>query len=150
MDVEATFNKLYREIIVQQSQSQDMRGSVDNANMVAKGCNPYCGDDIRMEMRVENNVIKEARFTGEGCALAMSSTSIFAKMLHNMTLEDTRALISDFKRFANGERNGIDVKALKDLVAFEEVLRFPIRVKCVIMAFLAVDDAIKKFKENGV
>ena len=148
MDIEKTFTELYREIILTRSKSTDMRGTVEGCNLTAKGHNSYCGDILQMGLRVEDEVIEEARFQGDGCAIFLAAASILAEMLAGKTLEEADTLIRTFTRYVNGERRDIDEEALEALVAFSEVHRFPVRVRCAVTPFYAVKNAIRGYKKN--
>ena len=91
---------------------------------------------------MNNNVVEEAGFLGEGCAISIAAASMFTEMLQGMTRQETENLIRDFSRFIKGENKEVDEDTLEDLVALEGVSRFPVRIKCALLPFMAVKEAL--------
>lgn len=142
LEAESALDGLYRSVVMEHYREPQNRRPVEGANVIAEGKNPLCGDDVRIELRVRENIVEDAGFSGEGCAISMASTSMLTEMLEGMRIEDAHALIRLFTRFIKGERNDLDVEPLEDLAALEGVSRFPVRVKCALLPFVAVRDSL--------
>lgn len=83
---------MYREIILEHYKNPSNRGTLDPADYSYQDVNPLCGDEIRMDVRVEDDRISEIRFSGRGCAVSQASASILTEMVEGKTLEDVKAL----------------------------------------------------------
>ena len=141
-DAESKLDGLYRKVIMEHYRSPENRRAVEGANVTAEGRNPLCGDDVRVELRVVDGIVEDAGFSGSGCAISMASASMLADLLQGVHLREAHTLIRDFTRFIRGERDGIDMEALGDLTALEGVTRFPVRVKCALLPFAAVQGSL--------
>lgn len=143
MNAEETLDGLYRSVIMEHYREPRNRRSLPGADLVAEGANPLCGDAVRIELKIDEGRVKEAGFTGEGCAISLAAASMFLEMLEGMTLEEAKRLIRDFSRFIRGERNDLDEDALEDLACLEGVSKFPARVKCALLPFTALGKAME-------
>ncbi|MHC4942765.1 MAG: Fe-S cluster assembly sulfur transfer protein SufU [Planctomycetota bacterium] len=143
MNAETAMDHLYREVIMEHYREPQNKKPVEGENLIAQGKNPLCGDDVRLALRVEEGVVEDAGFSGEGCALCMASASMLTDMVIDKDIEYAERLISEFSRFIKGERDGMDIEALEDLTAYEGVTRFPVRVKCALLPFLALKEILK-------
>lgn len=141
-EFEATMNDLYRGIIMEHCRSSPNRHAVNSANLIAEGKNPLCGDEVRIEIRLDEDVIKEVGFLGEGCAISIAAASMFTGMLRDKTLQEAENLIRDFSHYIKGDRKGVDEDKLEDLVALDGVSRFPVRIKCALLPFMAMKEAM--------
>ena len=90
------FKALYNQIIVENSRASHNRHKVDHATAVLEGVNPSCGDDITLELKVLDGKIKEAGFTGTGCAISQASASLMIDLVTGKTVEEAKELLSTF------------------------------------------------------
>jgi nitrogen fixation NifU-like protein len=141
---EAIMDDLYRSVVMEHYRSSQNRHPVDGANLIAEGKNPLCGDEVRIEIRMNNDRVEDVGFIGEGCAISIAAASMFTEMLQGMTRQDAENLIRDFSRFIKGDRDNTNEDALEDLVALEGVARFPVRIKCALLPFMAVREALNE------
>jgi len=122
-------DSIYREIILDHSKNPRNFGELDPADLTAEDTNPLCGDQIRMDLRVEDGVVSDVRFSGRGCAVSLASASILTELVMGKPLADVRALTKDDVL----EEIGIPVS--------------PARMKCALLGFnvlnlsLAIGDA---------
>jgi len=144
------FADLYRKVIMEHYREPAHRGKLDEPSVVAEGHNPLCGDDVRLELKIETGRVVQAAFTGDGCAISMASTSMLTDLLEGRTIEESLELIERFTRFIKGDRDGIDEHELGDLAALEGVSRFPVRIKCALLPFVSVKNVIAVNRTNGV
>lgn len=87
---------LYRDIILEHWQHPQNYGVVKNADIDAEENNPYCGDKIRLTIKLEKNKVKEVAFTGEGCAISKASASLFTEEIKGKTLAELKAIKPQF------------------------------------------------------
>ena len=86
---------LYREIILDHNRNPRNRGTLDPADYSYEDTNPLCGDEVRIDVRVENGRVADIKFSGRGCAVSQASTSILTEMVHDMPLDEVKSLTKD-------------------------------------------------------
>ncbi|HET9949553.1 MAG TPA: SUF system NifU family Fe-S cluster assembly protein, partial [Longimicrobiales bacterium] len=106
--------------------------------------NPVCGDEVRLQLRIEEDRIQEAKFAGQGCSISQASVSMMTSLLAGRSLEDATDLARKFTSMMHGEAEVAKDKALGDLRALQGVSKFPVRVKCALLGFDALQEALKK------
>jgi nitrogen fixation NifU-like protein len=88
-------DSIYRELIMDHSRNPRNKGTLDPADFTYEDVNPLCGDEIRIDVRVENDQIADIAFSGRGCAVSQASASILTEMVDGMSIEDVKALTKD-------------------------------------------------------
>jgi nitrogen fixation NifU-like protein len=88
-------DSIYRELIMDHSRNPRNKGTLDPADFTYEDVNPLCGDEIRIDVRVENDQIADIAFSGRGCAVSQASASILTEMVEGMSIEDVKALTKD-------------------------------------------------------
>ncbi len=135
-------NDLYQEVILDHSRTPRNFKKLENANHMADGHNPLCGDRVTVFARVENDVIQELSFQGSGCAISKASASIMTASLKGKTLAEVQSLFDQYHVMVT---TGTPVDATGGkLIAFAGVHKFPARVKCAILPWHALMSALKK------
>jgi nitrogen fixation NifU-like protein len=86
---------IYREIILDHFRNPRNRGTLDPHDFTYEDVNPLCGDEIRIDVRVENDRVKEIAFSGRGCAVSQASASILMEMVDGLPLDDVKAITKD-------------------------------------------------------
>lgn len=100
------------------------------------GHNPSCGDDITLQLKIENNKITDASFLGSGCAISQSSTSIMLQTLIGKTLNEAKKIIDIYISMIDGKKIDENQKALLgDSIIFENISHMPARVKCALLSW---------------
>lgn len=138
-------NELYTEIITQYSRSQKHRHPLENPDVTMRGVNPSCGDDIRLELNVNDGVIKKVALSGSGCAISEASAAIMADLTEGKTTEEVRHLIKTFiGMIQKTVTNEKELEALQDAMAFQNISNMPARVKCAVLAWHTLEEALNK------
>jgi nitrogen fixation NifU-like protein len=134
---------LYQEVILDHNKNPRNFRKMDDANYVAEGKNPLCGDHFTIYLLIENDIVKEVAFEGSGCAISKASASIMSTILKGKTREEAEKLFQLFQKVVRGE---IDAQAhlaeLGKLAVFAGVAEFPVRVKCATLAWHAFHSAL--------
>ena len=86
---------LYREIILDHYRNPRNKGTLDPADFSYEDTNPLCGDEVRIDLRVEDDRVADVKFTGRGCAVSQAATSILTEMVHGRPLAEVKALTKD-------------------------------------------------------
>jgi len=135
---------LYREIILDHYKSPRNRGTLEPPAVRAEGHNPLCGDEIEVFIAVENDIVSDIKISGQGCSISQSSASMMSAAIKGKPITDVRALISRFKHMMSIEEDGEpDTSApLGDLEALQGVVKFPVRIKCAVLSWNTLAEAL--------
>jgi nitrogen fixation NifU-like protein len=126
---------LYQQVILDHSKSPRNFHKMENANRVAQGKNPLCGDTFTVYALIENDVIKDVSFEGSGCAISKASASMMTVALKGKTAKEAQEMFDGFRDLVT---HGEAKAPLGKLVAFGGVSKYPARVKCAILSWHAV------------
>ena len=142
-------NTLYRTVIMDNYKNPKNKGlkHTDDYHFVHLN-NPSCGDEMNVEIKIENGIIKDVRQDGHGCSISMSSASVMSDVLIGKTVEEARKIILDFYGIVTGT-DPEDEEALGEAIAYIGVRQFPARVKCATLAWKAIERAIDEVIDNG-
>jgi nitrogen fixation protein NifU and related proteins len=122
---------LYQEVILDHSRRPRNFQKLEGANRCADGHNPLCGDHMTVYLRLEDGVIQEVTFEGNGCAISKASASMMTTALKGKTVAEAEALFNQFHHLVTeGLDAGQDPAELGKLAVFSGVCEFPVRVKC--------------------
>ena len=132
--------ELYQEVIFDHNRSPRNFHRMDDADRVAEGHNPLCGDQLTLYVRLTDGVIDEASFVGHGCAISTASASLMTEAVKGHTIAEVEALFRDFHALLTGEPpQGRDFGKLEVLAGVRE---FPVRVKCATLAWHTLHNAL--------
>ena len=132
---------LYRRVIMDHYKNPRNRGKFEEGAPTVDLNNPTCGDRISLQLIVEGDVVKDARFTGEGCSISMSSASMMTEAVKGRTIQDALELAGRFSRLMMGET--VEFDDYEDLEALSGVRKFPARIKCATLAWNALKKGIQ-------
>jgi nitrogen fixation NifU-like protein len=132
---------LYQELILDHSKRPRNFAAVEGATARAEGYNPLCGDKITLQLKLENDVIKEAGFQGSGCAISTASASLMTETLKGRTLAEAERLFEGFHDLLTGEKEAPE--ELGKLAVFSGVREYPMRVKCATLAWHTLRAALQ-------
>jgi nitrogen fixation NifU-like protein len=133
---------LYQELIVDHSRRPRNFGPLQDSNHEAEGFNPLCGDRVRVFLKLEDNVLHDIRFEGEGCAISMASASLMTESVKGKTKAEVEQVFSRFHDLVAGSVGG-DRTALGKLAVFEGLRGFPTRVKCATLVWHTLRAALE-------
>ncbi|MFO1299994.1 MAG: SUF system NifU family Fe-S cluster assembly protein [Burkholderiaceae bacterium] len=132
--------ELYQEVIFDHNRSPRNFHKMDDADRVAEGHNPLCGDQLTLYVRLENGVIADASFVGHGCAISTASASLMTEAVKGCTVDEVESLFRDFHALLTGvPPEGRDFGKLEVLAGVRE---FPVRVKCATLAWHTLHNAL--------
>lgn len=141
-------NTLYRTVIMDNYKNPKNKGltKADNYQFVHLN-NPSCGDDMNVEILVEDGIVKDVHHDGKGCSICCSSASVMSETLKGLKVEDAKALINEFYELVKGEAVEHE-EELGEAIAYAGVKDFPARIKCATLSWKAIEQAIREV-ENG-
>lgn len=135
-------DELYQQVILDHSKRPRNYGEIAEGAVKVEGYNPSCGDEIQLWLKRDaHGAVGEVKFTGQGCAISRASASLMTAKVKGKSEADARALIQSFHDIVSGAKEG-DPIALGDLTLFQGVRRFPQRVKCAMLAWRALEQAL--------
>lgn len=132
--------ELYQQVILDHNRRPRNRGKLPQANRVAQGDNPSCGDQCKVYLNVIDDRIADIAFEGSGCAISQASTSLMTTQLKGKTQAEAEAL---YKQFHEIVTTGKEPEEISDVAAFAGVHAFPARIKCATLGWHAALNALK-------
>lgn len=139
------FTEIYNDLIMEHSMNSYNKKNLDNADFCIMGRNPNCGDEIKLELKLNGNIIEDIAFTGHGCAISQASTSIMIDTLKGKTVEEAKEIVDTFIKMIKREiTNEADLKMLDEAIAFKNIANMPARVKCALLAWHTIDGVLNK------
>ena len=132
---------LYQEMILDHARQPHNFGPLEAATAHAHRENLSCGDSIALHLQIEDGQLVAVRFEGQGCALSMASASMMTDVVEGKTVSDAAHLAERMRAYISGQAE-LDT-ALEDFEVFEGVRKFPARVKCVVLPWVALAEAIE-------
>jgi len=136
---------IYTELIMEHSKNPDNKRELETKTHHEHGHNPSCGDDIELELNIVQNVVLDASFIGQGCAISMASTSMMIDLIKGCTINDAHEKVNDFLRLIKSEKTEDELyDQLGDATLLSNIRHMPARVKCAVLAWRTLDELIKK------
>lgn len=136
---------LYRQVIMDHYKNPRNKGVLEDGSLTVNMNNPTCGDRIQLTMNVENGMVTESRFDGEGCSISMSSASMMTQAIKGKKIEDALKLSQIFSDMMQGkEYDEDDSIDLGDIEALQGVAKFPARIKCATLAWKAMEKGLNE------
>lgn len=134
---------LYQELILEHYKRPRNKGDMPDANRSAHLNNPVCGDEIALHLKVEDDRIAAVRFEGDGCSISQAAVSMMTRLLQDKTVPEALALAARFTAMMHGDAEAAHDKQLGELRVLAGVSKFPVRVKCALLAWNALEEAVK-------
>ena len=138
---------LYREIILDHYRTPRNRGELQPPAVYAEGNNPLCGDDIRIYLDVADGVVRDVKFSGQGCSISQSSTSMMTVAVKGKPVAEVLAFVRRFKHMMTLTEGDDEVDQsinLGDIEALQGVVKFPVRIKCATLGWNTLLEALNE------
>jgi nitrogen fixation protein NifU and related proteins len=138
-------DEIYQEVVLDHNRKPRNFKTLSNPSHQSHGYNPLCGDDYQLYLSVDGNgLINEASFQGLGCAISKASASMLTQSVKGKRIEEVLGLKEQFVKMCTQEMRPDEEENLGDLVIFEGVKKFPIRVKCATMIWHTLANALER------
>jgi nitrogen fixation protein NifU and related proteins len=134
---------LFQELILDHYKRPRNKGELEGADRRVHMNNPTCGDEIWLQLRFDGDRVAEVRFMGEGCSISQASISMMTQLLKGRTKDEALDLAARFTKMMHGDAGAATDRELGDLRALSGVSRFPVRVKCALLGWNALEEALK-------
>jgi nitrogen fixation NifU-like protein len=136
--------ELYQEVILDHSRRPRNFGSLSDADVLVHGDNPACGDEIHLGVKFgDRGELQDIKFNGHGCAISQASASLMTMKLKGKNRAEVKEMLRAFHHLVTDEAAQAS-KALGDLGVMQGVRKFPQRVKCAMLAWRAVEQALEQ------
>ena len=137
---------LKREIIMEHYQNPLNKTLIEDESYIKVNTNnASCIDNLDIYIKIENDIIKDIAFTGEACAISISSTSIMIENLIGKTIEETQNIISNFENMIN--EKDYDKSVLNNAVVYDEIYKQNSRKTCAFLPYRGIREALEKYKK---
>jgi len=136
---------LYRRVIMDHYKTPRNQGEIDSNAVTIDLNNPTCGDRISLQMEIEDGVVKQAKFRGEGCSISMASASMMTEAVKGKKLDEALAMADKFSEMMKGASVTFD--EYEDIEALTGVSKFPARIKCATLAWNALRKGVAEHKD---
>ncbi|WP_326639042.1 SUF system NifU family Fe-S cluster assembly protein [Streptosporangium sp. NBC_01755] len=135
---------MYQELILEHYKHPQGRGLRDPYDAEVHHVNPTCGDEITMRVKLgDGGKVEDVSYDGQGCSISQAAASVLHELATGSTVDDSLGVVEEFTRLMQGRgKVEADEDVLGDAVAFAGVAKFPARVKCALLAWMAYKDAV--------
>lgn len=140
-------DQLYRSVIMDHYKTPRNKGTIENDSINIEMNNPTCGDRIHLTLQVEDGIVKDAKFDGEGCSISMASASMMTQAVKGKDVETALGLSKTFSDMMLGKEYD-ESEDLGDIEALQGVSQFPARIKCATLAWKAMEKGVHEQKKS--
>lgn len=135
-------DNLYQEVILDHYKHPEHKGLSEEKDVQVHHVNPSCGDEITLNLTMHEDRIKNISWDGIGCAISMASVSMMSSLVSGKTLKETSLILESFLSLmqSKGTQSG-DENLLEDAIVFAGVSKYPSRIKCALLGWMAFKDA---------
>ena len=150
MQMPEGLDDLYQDVILDHYRRPRHVGALENPDLQSEGFNPFCGDQVVLTLNLDEiGRIKQVGFQGEGCSISQASASMLTDHLIGRTLDDTEQFVRSFKDIMQGaELTEAQEEDFGEIVALQGVKEFPIRIKCALLGWTTLQDAISDYRQS--
>lgn len=134
----------YNEILTEHNMHPEFKHDLSDADIVLDGVNPSCGDEIQLKLKTDGDTIVDGAFVGDGCAISQASTDIMLGMIVGRKKEEALKLGNLFMRMIRGEATEEEIDSLEEASSLRDIAHMPARVKCAILGWRTLSEALKK------
>ncbi len=144
-------DELYRETILDHYHHPRNRGVIEKPSTLVEGVNPLCGDELTLYLQVEDSKIKDIKLTAKGCSINTASGSMMTDAVLGQSIAEAQKIIDSFKHMMleSREKDVSLPENMEELEALQGVKKYPVRIKCAILPWNTLTQAIKNVSANN-
>ena len=136
--------QLYREIVNEHNLHPVHKKAIENPDLMMRGVNPSCGDDITLSLKLTDGVITDAGYEGSGCAISQASVDMMVDQILGKNKEEAIKLAGTFMGMIKGEVTDEEsLEALDEAAALQDVAHMPARVKCAVLGWHTMQEMLE-------
>ena len=140
-------SNIKREIILENYQNPKNKGLInDKSYLKVNMNNESCIDEVNLEVKIENNIIKDIRFDGEACAISTSSTSIMISTLIGKTVKEAENILQNFLNML--DEKPYDKTVLEEAIVYDDIYKNPNRKKCALLSWWGIEKILNQIKNT--
>lgn len=138
----------YNEILTEHNMRPEFKHDLPDADIVLEGVNPSCGDDIFLKLKLEGDTIADAAFEGDGCAISQASADIMLSMIVGKKKDEALRMGKTFMKMIKGEASEEEIDSLEEASALRDIAHMPARVKCAVLGWRTLKEALGDDEED--
>jgi nitrogen fixation NifU-like protein len=142
-DIGANIQAMYQELILDHYRKPRNKGELENADRVVPMHNPLCGDEIFLHVKFDGDRVSDLKFTGRGCSISQAAASMMTESVKGKTAAEADTLWQRYHAMILGDQDAARDKALGPLRSLSGVSKFPARVRCALLAWNALEEALE-------
>lgn len=138
-------DQIYTDLILEHNQDKRNKRVLSVFTESEHGHNPSCGDDLTLQVNVVDGIVKDAAYTGSGCAISQASASMMIDVIKGKSIQEAFRLVDLFLGMIKKEvTDEAELEELEDAIALQNISNMPARVKCAVLAWHTLKEALKK------
>ena len=141
--VRLSLEELYKEVILDHYRAPRNKGRLDPHDIAIERNNPLCGDEIELFLKFDGDTLQGIAFDGKGCSISQASASMMTEKVKGLETKDAAAMAESIKKMMAGEEEG-DTSTLGDLVSLKGVVKYPVRIKCALLGWNTLLEALEE------
>ena len=143
-----SLDDLYKEVILDHYQNPRNRGQLESPDVATRGHNPLCGDEILLSLNIDGDTVSDIAFGGRGCSISQASASMMTENVKGHSLGEAEGLAGTFKSIMSGDGDPDALGEAEELQALQGVKRYPVRVKCALLPWTALEEAVDLYRKR--
>lgn len=150
-DISNDLDYLYQEVVMDHYRKPRNSVEVLDPDVTSRGFNPFCGDEVVLGLKLtKDGKITSVGCTGQGCSISQASASILTELVQGKSLNEATYISQVFRCLLQGKTlSNMESEQIGELVALQGVRKFPIRIKCALLAWAALDDGIRAYEAGS-
>ncbi|SCY27415.1 nitrogen fixation protein NifU [Lachnospiraceae bacterium XPB1003] len=141
---------LYREIVNEHNLHPIHKGDLENPSMILNGVNPSCGDDIYLQLQIdENDMVTDGKFNGSGCAISQASADMMLDLIIGKSKDEALKYAENFMGMVRSTASPEEIESLEEAAALEDIAHMPARVKCATLGWKTMQRMLRDGETEG-
>jgi len=138
-------DSLYQQVILDHYRSPRHKGLSESKDIQVHHNNPSCGDEVTLNLVLTDQIVQDISWDGVGCSISMASVSVLSDLLIGKKYDDALRILESFVELMQSKGKSVgNEELLEDGVAFAGVSKFPARIKCALLGWMAYKDAVSQ------
>ncbi len=143
-----SLDDLYKEVILDHYQNPRNRGKLESPDIATRGHNPLCGDEVELSLNIDDDRVRDIAFGGRGCSISQASASMMTENVKGHSLGEAEQLAGAFKAVMTADGSPDGLGEAEELQALQGVKRYPVRVKCALLPWTALQEAFDLYRKG--